>query len=184
MPAFTPNRNYPYSLPSDPADVPEAIQDLAEAINDDVQANVQAARVPRIQGWMRGGQTQTIQPGIETALDFQIAFRDNDNMVDTINAPTVLTVQTPGFYLLWGITNVFFDLSWTKCTLRLKQNGNTIMSGDQEFQSAAHQYTLWSESTMIYCNAGDTLSMTFNHNSAGYLIIGTTRELYACRMSA
>lgn len=38
MPAFTPNRLYPYSLPTDPADVPGALQDLAEAIDADVCA--------------------------------------------------------------------------------------------------------------------------------------------------
>lgn len=36
MPAFTVNRNYPYSVPTDPADVPGALQALAEAIDDDV----------------------------------------------------------------------------------------------------------------------------------------------------
>lgn len=36
MPAFTVNRGYPYSLPTDPADVPAALQSLAEAIDDDV----------------------------------------------------------------------------------------------------------------------------------------------------
>ena len=39
MPANTP-RGYPYSLPADPADVPGAIQDLAEAIDPDMQARV------------------------------------------------------------------------------------------------------------------------------------------------
>lgn len=38
MPAFTVNRGYPYPLGSDPADVPGALQSLAEAIDDDVCA--------------------------------------------------------------------------------------------------------------------------------------------------
>lgn len=36
MPANTVNRGYPYSIPGDPADVPAAMQSLAEAIDDDV----------------------------------------------------------------------------------------------------------------------------------------------------
>lgn len=36
MPAFTVNRGYPYSIPTDPANVPAALQALAEAIDDDV----------------------------------------------------------------------------------------------------------------------------------------------------
>lgn len=38
MPANTVNRGYPYSVPTDPADVPGALQALAEAIDDDVCA--------------------------------------------------------------------------------------------------------------------------------------------------
>lgn len=36
MPALTPNRFYPYSIPTDPTDIPGALQSLAEAIDDDV----------------------------------------------------------------------------------------------------------------------------------------------------
>lgn len=38
MPAFTVNRNYPYSIPADPTDVPGAIQALAEAIDADIDS--------------------------------------------------------------------------------------------------------------------------------------------------
>lgn len=38
MPAFTANRNYPYSVPADPTDVPGAIQALAEAVDLDIRS--------------------------------------------------------------------------------------------------------------------------------------------------
>jgi hypothetical protein len=38
MPAFTVNRGYPYSIGTDPADVPQALQDLAEAVEADLQS--------------------------------------------------------------------------------------------------------------------------------------------------
>lgn len=38
MPANTPNRTYPYSVPADPTDIPGALQALAEAIDADVCA--------------------------------------------------------------------------------------------------------------------------------------------------
>lgn len=38
MPGFTPNRNYPYPLPTDPTNVPGDIEALAEAWNDDLTA--------------------------------------------------------------------------------------------------------------------------------------------------
>ncbi|MYZ35476.1 MULTISPECIES: hypothetical protein [unclassified Streptomyces] len=37
MPANTINRGYPYSVPSDPADIPQAMEDFATAVDADVQ---------------------------------------------------------------------------------------------------------------------------------------------------
>lgn len=53
MPAFTPNRNYPYSVPTDNNDVAGAIQSLAEAVDGDVQA-LQALVGPRPMARVRG----------------------------------------------------------------------------------------------------------------------------------
>jgi len=53
MPAFTANRGYPYSVPTDPVDVPGALQALAEAIDTDVcalQAGVTGRPVARFRG--------------------------------------------------------------------------------------------------------------------------------------
>lgn len=38
MPGFTPNRAYPYAVPTDPADVPASMQATAEAMDDDICA--------------------------------------------------------------------------------------------------------------------------------------------------
>ena len=38
MPAFTVNRNYPYAIPADVTDIPQAFEDLATAIDADVCA--------------------------------------------------------------------------------------------------------------------------------------------------
>lgn len=53
MPAFTVNRNYPYSVPGDPADVPQALQDLAEAVDTDLTA-LEALVGPRPMARVRG----------------------------------------------------------------------------------------------------------------------------------
>lgn len=53
MPALTPNRSYPYSVPTDDNDVPGAIQALAEAVDADVQA-LQALVGPRPMARVRG----------------------------------------------------------------------------------------------------------------------------------
>lgn len=53
MPAFTVNRGYPYSVPGDPADVPQALQDLAEAVDTDLAA-LEALVGPRPMARVRG----------------------------------------------------------------------------------------------------------------------------------
>ena len=53
MPAFTPNRAYPYSLPTDNNDVAGAIEALATAVDTDVQA-LQALVGPRPMARVRG----------------------------------------------------------------------------------------------------------------------------------
>lgn len=53
MPALTPNRSYPYSVPTDNNDVAGAIQALAEAVDTDVQA-LQSLVGPRPMARVRG----------------------------------------------------------------------------------------------------------------------------------
>ncbi|MEU7010355.1 hypothetical protein [Streptomyces sp. NPDC046332] len=58
MPLPTPNRGYPYSVPGDPADVPAAIQALAEAVDADA-ATLQSLVGPRPMARLRGS-TQVV----------------------------------------------------------------------------------------------------------------------------
>lgn len=52
MPATTPNRGYPYPLAADPADVPQALEDLANAVEADLvtlAGGIIARRVVRVE---------------------------------------------------------------------------------------------------------------------------------------
>lgn len=53
MPAFTVNRGYPYPVPTDPTDVAGDIQDLAEAVDADLQ-ELQSIVGPRPMARVRG----------------------------------------------------------------------------------------------------------------------------------
>jgi hypothetical protein len=48
MPASTPNRGYPYSIPADPADVAGALEDLATAIDTDLTTIAPTIRRRRV----------------------------------------------------------------------------------------------------------------------------------------
>lgn len=183
MPANTVNRMYPYSLPTDPADVPGALQSLAEAVDDDITANLApAALLPRALGHMRSSGTQTVPPNIETPLAYQIQFNDTDNMVNVVSSPTALRINTSGFYMFHCLVSVP-DTNWTNLVLRMKVNNTTeVFVTDQEFRSGAQSIFQYTASWMHPMTAGQTMVVTLQHNATGPLWI-TAREFFGMRMA-
>lgn len=100
MPAFTPNRNYPYSLPTDPADVPISLQDLAEAIDLDLR-NVEDQVLARPFAQVSGTTPQKVQPNVSTTMLFDFVDFDNDGMASLSQFPTRLQPQTAGTYWVY-----------------------------------------------------------------------------------
>jgi hypothetical protein len=109
MPANTVNRGYPYSLPGDPADVPAALQALAEAIDADVcalQNGFTARPVARFRGTgtfasITSAFPVNSPPNIFTArvpfdtVDFNTA---NVTMADQGIGNRLIYPEDPGFY--------------------------------------------------------------------------------------
>jgi hypothetical protein len=110
MPAFTPNRSYPYSLPGDPADVPAALQSLAEAIDADVcalQNGLTGRPVARFRGTGPFASTSTSRPNVnapstpyEDRIPFNVTDFNTANVIMT--SPDVgqrlIFPDDPGFY--------------------------------------------------------------------------------------
>lgn len=102
MPLFTPNRGYPYSVPGDPADVPAALQALAEAVNDDVQA-LQDLVGPRPMARVRG-TTQVVTGGAAVTFN-DLPFELTDFNIGGAVAPITngtLTINLPGLWFMVG----------------------------------------------------------------------------------
>lgn len=107
MVAFTPNLNFPYAQPTDPADVPLRLQEFAEAVDASLGALEDAAR-PRAMAQFLGTVTNTI-PGTATSGTFTWQLTDfNTEPFFAGNTPAVvpvtdasttqLTVNWPGFW--------------------------------------------------------------------------------------
>lgn len=100
MPASTP-RGYPYSLPTDPADAPHAIQDLAEAVDTDVQA-VADSIAPREGFRLQGTVSQALPTSFASILTSQLRFETVNFDVGGALPPgdpyTRIVPQLPGFY--------------------------------------------------------------------------------------
>lgn len=110
MPAFTPNRNYPYSVPGDPADVPAAMQSLAEAIDTDVSAlqqNVPIRPAFSIRGTnaIRAVTSPPLNTFESLTFDTELFNTGLDYTISTtsvVNEGVVCVVrpQLPGFFWL------------------------------------------------------------------------------------
>lgn len=131
MVAFTPNRGYPYSEPTDPATIGAALQALAEAIDLDMQ-NLDELIARRPFAMVRSvSATKQIFPSeaiTEATYDFVEA--DTAGISNLTNFPTRLTPTSAGFWVVWGAIEVPLAQSRTK-DLFLRSNGVDISRYEQ-----------------------------------------------------
>lgn len=146
MPAFTPNRAYPYSLPTDPADVPGALEALAEAIDDDVCALI-ASVTGRPTSRFRGtGTFDSFTTSLgSTAATVRVPFDTTD--FNTVPATLqsqeagnrLIRPDVPGLYAVVGTLNVpvmtlsttvnIMNLEIRRCDASLPTNTGTLLAG-------------------------------------------------------
>ncbi|MFD3535251.1 hypothetical protein [Streptomyces sp. NPDC058664] len=174
MPATTPNQFYPYSIPGDPADVPGAMQALAEAVDSSLSAYEQLAR-PRAMAQFLGTVNNVI-PG--TALrgtftwqltDFNTvanAMTDNVPAVEpfTDAATTALKVQHDGFWFIFATVqarSVPASAGIDELGVEILKNNSTVTN----CRSGTHDVTLTAEPTFtidasvgLPLVAGDTIA--------------------------
>lgn len=183
MPANTPNRGYTYPLPADPVNIPGDLEEFATDVDNDVELNLAPIfQQTRVMGDMRSTVIQTFQTGQTLPLRFDVEMRDTDDMVDVVNSPTLLTVNTAGFYVFHVSVSVP-DTNWSNLVLRMMFNSTTeVYVCDQEFRSGAQSRFHITASWMYPMTVGDTMSVTLQHNSTGPLWV-STRELAGWRMS-
>lgn len=183
MPANTANRGYTYSIPTDPANVPAALEEFATDVDNDVEVNLApVAPRPRALGHVKSSSVQTLQKNITTFLNYQIEVLDTDNMVDLINFPTQIKATAAGFYMFQCRVTVP-DTNWSNLVLRMMLNTTTeIFVTDQEFRSGAQSVFDYSASWAHPMAAGDTMAVSLQHNGTGPLWV-TYREFYGMRMA-
>jgi hypothetical protein len=95
----TANRNYPYPDPTDPADFPQGMQDLAEAVDTDVQALVDSlAFTPFCV--VTASVPQSVSSATTTELKYDTVTYDNDSIANLGADAYGLTPPTSGLYFL------------------------------------------------------------------------------------
>lgn len=106
MPAFTANRGYPYSVPGDNNDIPQALEDFANAVDTDVQALYDAIPQGRPVARVRGTTPITFPAGgtVDRQLTWEEVQLNSGGCIDPI-APGAVSIvpSTAGFYMILGV---------------------------------------------------------------------------------
>lgn len=107
MVAFTPNRLYPYSQPTDPFDVPGALQAFAEAVDLDMTLlSDSIIQRPFAAVSSRVSSNQTFPADVITEAEFDFVDFDTDGISNLSIEPTRLTPTSAGFWLVQGAFEV------------------------------------------------------------------------------
>jgi hypothetical protein len=115
MPAFTP-RGYPYSLPADPVDIPQDIEDLATAIDLDVEAvanTITARPMFRLTGTTPISFPLNIAAIEDLSMFFDRVDANVGGALTPLSGPTRRIIPAlPGFW-------------WVQCTITIPRAGST-----------------------------------------------------------
>lgn len=186
MPLFT-SRGYPYPTYSDPADFPGQIQDLAEAIDLDVEAlydrvaagyNQPACIVRSV------GVNQAIAANTDVTATYAEEVYDNANMFNIGVSTTTITFPQSGIYV--ATSRVTF-LSNGNATVNGRQTtmtttgtlgvvGRKTVLGSQNVSTGVHQ------TVIFYTEAASTMTMIMRQNS-GASLNSSTRHLAVAKVS-
>lgn len=163
MVAFTPNRNYPYSQTTDPADVAGAIEDLARAIDLDVQARYDSV-LPRRTARVRHLSTsrQFFPASTQTECDYDFVDVDNAGIVDLGSEPTRLTPTAGGLWCFWGAIEVPNSFA-NGYELMIRKNGGELTRYTPHDSDPIGETVMRTISSVAPANGTtDYFTMTFN----------------------
>lgn len=113
MPANTPNRGYPYSLPADAVDIPGDIQRLAEAIDTDLAtltATIPTRPAMRLRGtdaFLTSTDTAVVGDGTSLPFDTEdfntgITYTQQTNALGAASPTRSVRLTQPGIYFVMG----------------------------------------------------------------------------------
>jgi hypothetical protein len=166
----TANRLYPYPDPGDPADMPQRLQDLAEAVDLDVQALV-TSLTPVSFAVVSSESTQFVFPGFPIPIVYDAVNYDNAGLADLANYSDRLTMTT-------GIWFVHFSARFEDVTdmveafLRLggvTDYGRVIHQGNSPGQPRL------AISALINITGTQFVRGTIEHNGSTSLSVSTAR---------
>lgn len=187
MPGFTPNRGYPYSLPADPNNIPRALQDLAEAIDLDMQLlDDSITQIPFAKVSSRSTDAQHFPASVATEATYDFVDIDSAGISNLSVHPTRLTPTTPGFWMVWGGIEVSFGGTTRTRDVFLRSNGVDITRYEYHRADPTGPATHWmSLGAMAFMDGvDDYFTMTFEADLASGDSLIYNKQLACFRLTA
>lgn len=186
MPGTTP-RGYPFPDYLDPQDFPDAIEDLALAVDLDVEmidtAITEALDEPSVS--LVSNVNMAIPGSTPTILTWLTSTYDNDGMWNP-GTPTIITFNTPGVYLLTTRLEVAVSGTATEVGTYTEFVTSGAFGPTPTAQSLRMQIVSPTRPCLLVPylvpTAGETLSVRWTHDHTTNKTVGF-RNLTACRIS-
>lgn len=171
MPGSTVPFGLPYPLPGDPADVPQAIQDLAEATEAlylSQSASVTAAQAPGCCSLL--GTTQSIPNTTLTLLQFNTVVLDNDSLSNITVDPTSINLRDTRRYFVqatctWAASTASFR------RLEIIVAGTLVVSQQIQPSQAAGFVTTNRTGLVLNGGIGQTVQVQAQQSTGGSLSV-------------
>lgn len=170
----TANRLYPYPDPTDPADMPGALQALAEAVDIDVQALVDSL-TPVPLCIVSGDDSQSTVPGFAGNLSYDTVNFDSDNIADLGADNAGLTPPTAGLYFVHGSARVPDVTTRLEMFLRVGPGSGTDF-GRMLHQGNAPATPRLFVSGLVSLSGTDRVRVTFEQNT------GSVQNIFSRRL--
>jgi hypothetical protein len=171
MPATTPlGIQYPCSGEQIDCDALETYAETTQQAITDTQALVTQALNPAAT-WVRRAAAQAIAVNVSTAVSFDQEMYDTSGMF-TLGAPTVLTVVTPGTYLVnFGGQVSSFPTTLTSLRFALALNGTEVAyaKSDAGTASIGANGPMYVSQLLPSLSAGNTISANVLFTGSGSL---------------
>lgn len=183
--AGTTSRGYPFATYGDLIDFPTQIQDLAEAVDTDMEAlwdrlvagNNQAACRVRA-----AGVNQSVANNTDVAASFAEELYDNAAMVDLGTSATTINITQTGTYIAVGRVSFAAGTTGTGRQISIVSSGTlgTVARkslGDNTLSGSVVPVNL---TTLFWAASGTTLQLIMRQNS-GAALNTTTRTMMVAK---
>ena len=184
MTLFT-SRGYPYPTYADPADFPDQIQDLATAIDNDIEGLYDRVTAGYNQPTciVRAvGVNQAVATGVDVTCTYAEEVYDNAGMFNIGVSTTTITFPQSGIYVATNRVTFLTNGNAGGRQVALTSTGSLGIVGRKSILGNVNVSTAVHQTAVFYTEAATTLTVVMRQNS-GLSVNSSTRHLAVSKVS-